>query len=356
MSVDPGYYVGVDVGGTNLRAALVASPLEKGHLLAVQYAPTLSQEGHAAVLSRLAGLIRASISAAGLQPEQISAVGVGLPGRLNPAEGLVEFLPNLVGNWKNVQAVEMLSTALNLPHLRSSIHLINDARAMTFGEWKHGAGRGVATMACLTLGTGIGGGVVVNGQLLWGVNGTLGELGHQIVEADGLPCPCGGRGCLEAYASGTAIATFAAQAVREGRDTLLQDLAGGDPKRVTAILVARAAQQGDPLARDLFERAGVYLGMVICNIALTINPQRVVIGGGMAGGAEKAGSAGKAGGAVRPGVGDLILEQARRTLRERVHLAPVDQIEIIPARLGPEAGLVGAACWAEQQNQMVKIL
>ena len=176
---------------------------------------------------------------------------------------------------------------------------------------------------------------MVNGQLLWGVNGTLGELGHQIVEADGLPCACGGRGCLEAYASGTAIATFAAQAIREGRDTLLSELAGGDANRVTADLVARAARQGDPLARSIFERAGLYLGMVISNIALTINPQRVVIGGGMAGGA-----------------GDLIFEPARRTLRERVHLAPVDQIEIIPAQLGPEAGLVGAACWAEQQNQL----
>lgn len=338
MSDDRNYYVGVDVGGTNLRAALVASPLVGGRLLSVQHAPTLSQEGHTAVLSRLAGLIHASISAAGLKPEQVRAVGVGLPGRLNPSEGLVEFLPNLAGNWKNVRAVELLSTAVNLPgmqcdRLQDSIYLINDARAMTFGEWKHGAGRGVATMACLTLGTGIGGGVVVNGQLLWGVNGTLGELGHQIVEADGLACACGGRGCLEAYASGTAIAAFAAQAVREGRGTLLSDLAGGDPDRVTADMAARAARQGDPLARSLFERAGVYLGMVISNIVVTIHPQRVVIGGGMA------------------GVGDLILEPARRTLRERVHLAPVDQIEIIPAQLGPEAGLVGAACWAEQQNQ-----
>jgi len=325
MSVNTGYFVGVDVGGTNLRAGVKRGG--ESRLLSVLHAPTLSHEGHAAVLARLAGLVRESISAAGLTLRQVSAVGLGLPGRLNPAEGLVEFLPNLSGNWIGVRAAESLSTALNLP-----IHLINDARAMTFGEWKVGAGRGVETMACFTLGTGIGGGVVVNGQLLWGVNGTLGELGHQVVEADGLPCTCGGRGCLEVYASGTAIAAAGARAVREGRETRLREMAGGDVSRITADLVARAAQLGDPLAKGIFDRAGLYLGIVISNVALTINPQRVVIGGGIA------------------EVGELIFEPARRTLRERVHLAPVEHIEIVRAQLGADAGLIGAARWAEQKT------
>jgi glucokinase len=187
-------------------------------------------------------------------------------------------------------------------------------------------------MACFTLGTGIGGGVVVNGQLLWGINGTLGELGHQVVEADGLPCACGGRGCLEVYASGTAIAAAGRRAVSEGRETSLRGMTGGAAECVTANLVARAALAGDPLAKEIFDRAGIYLGMVISNVAVTINPQRVVMGGGMA------------------QVGDLILQPARRTLRERVHLMPVDQIEIVPAQLGPDAGLIGAACWAEQRT------
>ena len=210
MSDSAGYFVGVDVGGTNLRAAVLRAG--ESRLLSVLHAPTLAHEGHAAVLARLAGLVRESIFAAGLTPGQVNAVGLGLPGRLNPAAGLVEFLPNLTGHWIGVRAAESLSAALSLP-----IHMINDARAMTYGEWKHGAGRGVETMACLTLGTGIGGGVVVNGQLLWGVNGTLGELGHQVVEADGMPCTCGGRGCLEVYASGTAIA--AAARGRSAKDT-----------------------------------------------------------------------------------------------------------------------------------------
>ena len=325
MSTDAEYFVGVDVGGTNLRAAVL--PAGERRLLAALHAPTLSHEGHAAVLARLAELIRDAVAAAGLTLAQVRAVGLGLPGRLNPAEGVVEFLPNLAGHWIGVRAAETLTAALNLP-----IHLINDARAMTFGEWKYGAGRGVNTLACLTLGTGIGGGVVVNGQLLWGVNGTLGEIGHQVVEADGLPCTCGGRGCLEVYASGTAIAATGAQAVREGRETYMREMADGDATRITADMVARAAQSGDAVAQAIFARAGLYLGIVLSNVALTINPQRGVIGGGMA------------------GVGDLILAPARRTLRERVHLAPVDHIEIIPAALGADAGLIGAAGWAEQKT------
>lgn len=322
---EPDYFVGVDVGGTHLRAAVLRAG--ESRLLSALHAPTLSQEGHPAVLARLAELIRQAIAAAGLTAAQVRAVGVGLPGRLNPAQGLVEFLPNLSGHWAGVPAGGMLAAALRLP-----THLINDARAMTLGEWQHGAGQGADTLACLTLGTGIGGGVVVNGQLLWGVNGTLGELGHQVVEANGRPCTCGGRGCLEAYASGTAIAAAAAREMRAGQATLLAEMTGGLADRMTADLVAHAAQLGDPLAKAIFEQAGLYLGMVISNVVLTINPQRVVIGGGLA------------------GVGDLIFEPARRTLRERVHLAPVAHVEILPAQLGADAGLIGAACWAQQKT------
>lgn len=280
------------------------------------------------MLVRIAALAREVMAMGGVTTAQVGGIGLGLPGRLNPAEGLVEFLPNLTGNWVSVRAAEALQEALNLP-----IHLINDARAMTFGEWKHGAGQGVDAMACFTLGTGIGGGVVVNGKLLWGINGTLGELGHQIVEADGLPCTCGGRGCLEVYASGTAIAAAGRRTVQEGSSAALSAACGGEAERLTAEMVAHAAQQGDLAAKAIFERAGLYLGMVICNIVHTIQPQRVVVGGGLA------------------QVGNLILEPARRTVCERVHLAPVEHIEIIPAQLGTDAGLIGAAGWAEYQTK-----
>ncbi len=318
------YFIGIDVGGTNLRAALLRA--DESLPLSMVHAPTYSEQGHESVLARIAELARKVMDTGGITTAQVGALGLGLPGRLNPAEGVVEFLPNLAGNWVGVRVAESLSAALNLP-----IHLINDARAMTFGEWKHGAGQGVATMACFTLGTGIGGGVVVNDELLWGLHGTLGELGHQVVEADGLPCTCGGRGCLEVYASGTAIAAAGSRAVQAGSSAVLSAACGRDPAHLTAEMVACAANQGDPAAKAIFERAGLYLGMVICNVVHTIQPQRVVVGGGMA------------------QVGDLILEPARRTLRERVHLAPVEHIEIIPARLGADAGLIGAARWAEYQ-------
>ena len=320
------YFLGIDVGGTNLRAALFRP--NSGELLPPCQAPTHSEEGPEAVLSRIAALARQAMNAAGVNSSELIAAGMGLPGRLVPRLGQVEFLPNLAGHWVGVQAGEILSGMLDMP-----VHLINDARAMTYAEWKYGAGRGLVSMACFTLGTGIGGGVVVNEQLLWDPDGTIGELGHQVVDADGLPCPCGGRGCLEVYASGTAIDQAGADAVRTGQATFLNQMAGGDAGLVNAEMVAEAAKRGDAAAVAIFERAGLYLGIAVSNVVVTVGPQRVVMGGGMA------------------RLGDLILEPVRRTLYERVHLTPVNHIKIVLAQLGPQAGLLGAAAWAENQTK-----
>ncbi|MGB8212515.1 MAG: ROK family protein [Anaerolineales bacterium] len=318
------YSIGIDVGGTSLRVALLRAG--EGRILVERQALTLSEEGHEAVLARLAGLVREVISAAGALPQQVGAIGLGLPGRLDPAAGVVKFLPNLAGNWVGVRAAETLSGMLDLP-----VHLINDARAMTFGEWKYGAGRGVETMVCFTLGTGIGGGVVVNGRMLTDADGAVGELGHQVVVADGLPCSCGGRGCLESYASGQAITAAGIRAVLLRWGTSIGKLADFDLNRISPKLIAQAAQAGDPFAQEIFAQAGLYLGIGISNVVLALHPQRVVIGGGLA------------------QVGDLLLEPARQTLRERVHLMFVADIEIMPAQLGIDAGLIGAASWTEQR-------
>jgi glucokinase len=318
--------IGVDVGGTNLRAALVTN----GKLEAMLQAPTLARDGHAAVLARIAALVRDVLrEGAQRQPaltEELLAsapLGVGLPGKLDPQRGVVEFLPNLPGNWVDVPAAAILAEALGRP-----VRLINDARAATLGEWAYGAGRGVDTMACFTLGTGIGGGVVVGGRLHISLNGTAGELGHQVIDPHGPPCGCGGRGCLEAFASGPAITALGIKAVLQGLTTSIGARVAYDLNHITPQVMADAALDGDRVAAEIFERVGEYLGIGVSNVIVALGPQRVVIAGGVA------------------RLGDLLLDPIRRTVRERVHLAPVEQVEILPAQLGGDAGLVGAAVWA----------
>jgi glucokinase len=322
MTIEQQYYIGVDVGGTHVRAALFAAG--SGEALAVRQALTMAREGHDAVLARIAELARAVEAEGGLLAGQVRGMGVGLPGKLDPQRGLVAFLPNLPGNWVGVPAAAVLSQALGWP-----VRLINDARAATLGEWAYGAGRGVDTVACFTLGTGIGGGLVVNGRLHLGIDGTAGELGHQVIDVHGPPCGCGGRGCLEAFASGPAITALGIKAVLQGLTTQIGARVDYDLNRITPQVMADAALDGDLVAREIFERVGAYLGVGVANIIVAISPRRVIIAGGVA------------------RLGELLLAPIRRTVRERVHLAPAELIEIVPAQLGGEAGLAGAAVWAQ---------
>jgi glucokinase len=318
-------FAGVDVGGTNVRAALVQP--DSGEILVSLQAPTLAREGHAAVLERILALVQA-VSAQAPPGTRVGAVGIGLPGKLDPQAGVVEFLPNLPGNWPGVPAASLLADPLGLP-----VFLINDARAMTLGEWACGAGRGVDTIACFTLGTGIGGGLVVNGRLHLGINGTAGELGHMVIDANGPPCGCGGRGCLEVFASGPAITALGVKAVLQGLTTQIGALVDYDLNHITPQVIADAAKAGDGVAGEIIERVGTYLGIGVANIIISVGPRRVILGGGVA------------------RLGDLLFDPVRRTVRERVFLAPADQVEIVPAELGQEAGLVGAAVWAKIRLQ-----
>ena len=315
------HYVGVDLGGTQLRAAVV--DIETGAFVAVRRVATPSREGPAAVIASMTALVDQVIAASGLPRDGVGGVGVGIPGLVDLDRGVALLLPNVAGNWPEVPLRDRLEQGLKLP-----VELINDVRAMTLGEWTFGAGKGVDTMACYALGTGIGGGVVINGRLHLGISGSAGELGHQVVEVNGLPCNCGGRGCLEAYASGPAIAAQAARAVIQRRPTSIGALAGHDLNRITVEVVAQAARAGDAAARAIFEQAGAYVGMAVSNTLLTISPRKVVFGGGVA------------------AAGDLLLEPVRRTVRERVFLMPADQVDIVRAELGDDGGLLGAALWA----------
>ncbi|MCL5998576.1 MAG: ROK family protein [Chloroflexi bacterium] len=315
------YFIGVDLGGTNLRAALIDPA--SGERLAVRKMATPNRAGPAAVIDSISQLIDEVVAAGQVTREAIGGAGVGMPGLVDLDRGVALLLPNIAGNWPEVMLRDVLERRIGLP-----VRLINDVRAITLAEWRFGAGKGVDTMACYAIGTGIGGGVVVNGRLHLGISGSAGELGHQVVEPNGAPCNCGGRGCLEMYASGPAIAARAIQAIVQRRPTCMGELVDQDLNRITVEVVLQAARMGDEVARTIFEQAGAYLGIAVANTLLTISPRKVVVGGGVA------------------AAGDLLLDPARRTVRERVFLMPADRVEIVPAELGNDAGLIGAALWA----------
>jgi glucokinase len=318
-------FVGCDLGGTNIKAGVV--DVDTGHVISVDSAPTLSHEGPEAVMARMADLMEAVIARSGVPRSQIGGVGASAPGKLDLDRGLVLFLTNLPGHWPDVPLRDTLRARLRLP-----VSLLNDVRAITYGEWMFGAGRGVSTMACFAIGTGVGGGVVVNGQLHLGLMGTAGELGHIVIDINGERCGCGGRGCAETIASGPAIAAMGAKAVMQGYTTSIGERVGYDLNRITPRVIAEAARAGDPIACEIYEKAGEALGIAAVNVIMAVAPSRIVIGGGV----------GQA--------GDLLIEPIRRTIRERVFLVPSELIEIVPAALGVDAGIVGMAAWAARQG------
>jgi len=318
-------YIGCDLGGTNLRAAIV--DVENASVLYQMSIPTLAREGHDAVMWRMGDLFLQVIEKAGLKKEEIGGIGIGVPGVLDLEKGETLFLPNLPGTWPHVPLQSTITEMTELPTA-----LLNDVRSITYGEWSFGAGRGVDTVAVFAIGTGVGGGLVVNGQLHLGIGGTGGEIGHTTIDFNGPRCGCGNYGCLEAYASAPAISAMGMKAVSQGLTTRIGELCEYDLNRITPKLIAKAALEGDEIAKDIYERAGFYIGIAAANMCVAIGPRRIIIAGGVS------------------RAGDLLLNPIRRTVRERVTVMPVDQVEVVQSQLGDNAGVIGVACWVAKNS------
>ena len=313
-------YIGCDLGGTNLRAAIV--DVETGTVLHHLSLPTLAREGHDAVMKRMADLFLQVIQSARMKKEDIGGIGIGVPGVLDLEKGETLLLPNLPGTWPHVPLRDTIQKLTGLP-----TKLLNDVRAITYGEWRFGAGRGLDTVAVFAIGTGIGGGLVINGQLHLGIGGRGGELGHTMIDYNGPRCGCGNYGCLETYASGPAIAAMGMKAVAQGMTTRIAKLCEYDLNRITPELIANAARLGDEIAQSIYEKAGFYIGIAAANVCASVGPRRIIIAGGVA------------------QSGDLLFEPIRRTIRERVFVMPVEQVEIVSSQLGSNAGVIGVASW-----------
>jgi glucokinase len=288
-------HLGLDLGGTNIKWAVVERAADAWATLDHDRVETPGG-GPEAVVTRLAEVGGAAIE----RWPGLSSVGIGVPGLYYPATGATRFLVNVPGDWDGVPMAAVVGGKLGLP-----THLINDARAFGLAELRLGAGRGASSMVGLTLGTGIGGVICVDGHVYQGHDGTAGELGHQTIDPDGPPCNCGNHGCLEAFARADRIAAAC------GTDTAEE-----------AVARARA---GDARAREGLTRIARYLAIGIGNMITVITPDRVVLGGGVAAGA------------------DLLLEPIREELARRVHVTSLQAVEIVTAELGTWAGAIGAA-------------
>ncbi len=306
--------IGIDLGGTNLKLGLVTP---EGRIVAKRSVPTEADRGPDHVLGRMAEAAR-DIARDADDAATVRAVGVGAPGPLDTKAGVVVFAPNLPG-WRDVAVRDRLQGAFGWP-----VTLENDANAAAYGEFRCGAGRDVDNLVMLTLGTGVGGGMVLGGRLFRGTSDAGAELGHIMIERGGRRCGCGNRGCLEAYASATAVVARTTEAVEAGERSTLAS--AGD---FSAKDVFDAADAGDSLAGRIVEETADCLGIGIASILHVVNPEMVVLGGGMA------------------GAGEPFLDRVRRQVEASAFERAWSVCEVRLSTLGGDAGILGAALAAE---------
>jgi glucokinase len=307
----------VDLGGTKILTAVAR---EDGLWLGEDLRPSEVEVGPDGVIERIVASLQAACAQAGMELTDIAALGVAAPGPIDFEQGVIIEAPNMPG-WVNVPLARRLSELLGRPAV-----LENDANAAALGEYVYGAGRGVRHMVYLTVSTGVGGGLVLDGRLYRGATGSAGELGHILVDEDGPVCGCGARGCLEAFASGTAIGARGRDAAEKGASPTIARLAGGED--VTAEHVAAAATEGDPVAQSIIATAAHYLGLGLADFVNVFNPDLIVIGGGAA------------------NIGPMLLDPAVDLMRARAFAGPAEHVRVVTAALGGRSVVAGALALA----------
>ncbi len=314
------WIVGVDLGGTNIVVGVV--PIEGGEPLAVASLPTEPTRGPKHVVDRIVWMVQEAISSVvstqGGTRQDVAGVGIGSPGPLDRGTGTVIDTPNL--GWRNFPLRDLIANAVKLPAT-----LDNDAICATYGEWWLGAGRGTKTLVGVTLGTGIGGGIVIDGEIFHGASDSAGEVGHMTIDSNGRKCNCGNYGCLEAYASGPAIALRAREGIEAGAQSVLPDLVEGKLETITAATVYEAVLLGDQYANEVMRETAKFLGAGIASLVNVLNPEMVVIAGGVT------------------QAGDHLFVPLRAEVRRRAFASAVQACRIVSAELQGTAGVIGAA-------------
>ena len=306
------YYLGIDLGASSVKAGVVSHEKD---LRATSVADTAGKDAKQ-VLEAIFVSTRQALAKAGMTLDDIAAVGVASPGPLDIDAGVICDSPNIHG-WRNVPLPKLLTEELGLPAV-----LENDANAAALGEYHHQSDPQIRVLAMYTLGTGIGGGIVIDGKALHGAQGNAAELGHIIVEPDGWQCACGQRGCAEAYSSANSTAARATHALQQGCESSLGQVEGA----LTAKDVADHARQGDALAAKIFDQSAYYLALLSVDVWHVVDPQRIVLGGGMS------------------QAGDILLNPVRKHFQQLCWKLGGDEgVQIVMATLGNRAGMIGAA-------------
>lgn len=322
-------YIGIDLGGTKIAGILADAG---GAVLAKEKVLTRKEEGREKVIARIFALVRTLLAAA--EEGEVKGIGICSPGPPNPKTGVIIEAPNL--QWKDVPIITLLEKEFNLPAV-----LENDANAAAYGEYVYGAAKGRKDIIYLTVSTGIGGGIIVNGELVYGRDFSAGEAGHMVILPDGPLCSCGRRGCIEILASGSAIAREAKALLAKdskgvsGHADLLWEMTGGDPEKLTAKEVGAAAAQGDRLALSVLEKAFRYLGIALGNLVNLLNPEIIVIGGGVA------------------KMGPMLFQPVIQAMELSAFAHMRRDLPVVPALLGGEAGTKGMVALVRRKIRSV---
>ena len=317
--------LGIDLGGTKILTSVVDP---EGKMLSRDHSVTPAAEGPEGVIQTILASAERALEGASITIDRISAVGVGAPGLADTEAGILFTSPNLPG-WKDVPLRDIIQAKL-----KKKAFLINDGNAAALGEYYFGAAKGVPHFIYITISTGIGGGIIVDGKVLSGSKGMAGEIGHMTIWDEGPPCHCGSQGCWEALASGTALARAARKRIETGADTAILSLAEGKIEKVTAQTVQSAAEKGDSIANELILKNAYYFGVGLANLVNIFNPEMIVIGGGLS------------------NMGDRLLKPAYEVAERRAFHRAYRSVRFVPAALGRNSGVLGAAVFA--YNEMKK--
>ena len=320
------FILGVDLGGTNIVVG--AMPVDGSREIGIRTLPTRADMGADAVADRIAAMVENVIldvrKETGAERDAFLGVGIGSPGPLDRERGVVVVTPNL--GWRDYPLRDEVSRRLHL-----DATLDNDANCATLGEWWCGAARGGRNVIGMTIGTGIGGGLILDGKLYHGASDVAGEIGHTSIDSTGRRCKCGNYGCLEAYCSGPAIAERAREAIEREESPAIMELSGGDPHRITAAIVYEAARIGDVVAREVVRDTGRMLGTGLANLMNIFNPDTIVLAGGVT------------------QAGEALFAPLRAEVRRRAFKPAVDVCRIVPGSLPVSAGVVGAVATFKMQ-------
>lgn len=311
--------IGIDVGGTNVKIALVD---EKGKIKYSNSVPTRAEMGYEYTVNNIKQAIYDLLKETKLEPKNIEGIGFGFPGQVDYKSGIVRLAPNIPG-WVDVPIAKLIEDEYHIP-----TRVDNDVRCAALGELNFGAGKGCENLICITVGTGIGSGLIVNGKLVRGASNAAGEIGHiKLQMNDGPICGCGDTGCLEAFASGPSIVAMAEDYIRGGKSTKFREMANSNP--ITPYIVCEAAKAGDPVAKRIFTIMGEYIGIGMASVVNLLNPEKIIVGGGVA------------------DAGEILMTPLKETLKKRAMKIAGEAVEVVPAQLGNTAGVIGASLLIE---------